>query len=153
MFESLHREPWWREMWRDFWPVLDDPEQARAANRAGVRASIGFAAVGSIVAAISWMSGGQITPFGRLNPVVLGPPALLSVSMLLLLLSAWGLGRMSRIAAVGSILVFLFEMVLLVLAPRNLGLIGMVPAGILGRVLFRGVSGTFAYHRLLRRGT
>jgi len=151
MFESLHREPWWRETWRDFWPVLDDPEQARSANRAGVRAAIGLAAAAALVAALSWMSGGQIRPLGRSDLVVPGPLALLSVSMLLLL-GAWGLGRLSRVAAVGNILLFIIEVVLFALTPKA-GAIGVLPAGILCRVLFRGASGTFAYHRLLRKGT
>jgi len=150
MFDSLYRDepPWWRE----FWPVIEELESARSENRVGVSASIALATAGAILALASWSLGGRgsMASSGHSIHALLGPLAFLAGSVLFLF-AAWGISRMSRAAAVASILLLLVDCLLIALIPP-LGGGGGVLVGFLAPRLVRGACGTYAYHRLSKKG-
>jgi hypothetical protein len=148
MFETLYREEKW---WSDIWPAVEDLESARSANSAAVSASLAMAKVSPFLGLVAWIQ----SKVGTAIYVKDGGVLLLGVIAfvfggLLFFLCGWGLSRLSRAAAVGSLVLLLAEELLMLLV-FPLGAIGGVLLGFFGPGLLRGARGTYAYHRLARQ--
>ncbi len=149
MFETMYRDEKW---WSDIWPAVEDLESARSANRAAVSASLAMGKVSPFLGLAAWIQSkvGTAIYVKHSGVLLLGVLAFV-FGGLLFLLCGWGLSRLSRAAAAGSLVLLLAEE-LLMLFVFPLGAIGGVLLGFFGPGLLRGARGTYAYHRLVRQG-
>ena len=126
-----------------FWPTIDSIQTAREAARQGFWASIAVAVI-TTIAIVAAMALG-----GALGPIDLGVWAFIDVGIYVAI--AIGIRRMSRVAAVLGLVIYMANRVYL------WAIAGVRPAGIAMTVILvlafiTGVRGTFAYHRLRKQG-
>jgi len=117
--------------WRGLWPEVEDLETARSASRQGMWAAVIVAVLTAIVAAFGF----------------LGADASAFIDAVLFGLIAFGIYRVSRVAAVAGLLLFVLERVMMFAQTRQTG--GFVSLFLL-LAFVHGVRGAFAYRRLLK---
>ena len=126
MFDDVTNRP---SRWRNLWPDVDDVESARSASRQGMWAALVVAVVTGIVAAFQGLG--------------LNWYAFVDVGMFLLI--AWGIRRVSRMAAVAGLVLFVIERIAIFGQTKQTG--GIVAIALL-LAFGNGARGAFAYRRL-----
>lgn len=125
---------------RSFWPKITDEESAKAASRGGV-AGAGIVVVATLGLVVWGLLGG--TPIDNV-----GVSALIDVGLFLLI--GFGIYRMSRLAAVTGLVLYLAE---LWFTLKNSGTsVNVVLPIIIILAFIGGIRGTFAYHRHKKQG-
>ncbi len=128
MFDNVTKT---ESRWRNLWPQLDDLETARSASRQGMWAAAIVAVLTALFAA-----------FG-----VLGTNASAFFDAVLFAVIGIGIYRISRVAAVAGLLLFILERAVIFAQTRQTG--GVVAIFIL-LAFGNGARGAFAYRRLLK---
>ena len=131
MFEQVTEKP---SRWRGLWPEVADLDSARSASRQGMWAALFVAVVTAAVAAFK--------AFGLSTSAFFDAAVFFGI--------AWGIYRVSRVAAAAGLLLYVLERVVTFAQSHETG-------GILAIFLLlafgNGARGAFAYRRLLKQST
>lgn len=138
--KSINRENEW-------FPKIDSVATARRVARQGVIAALILAGVTTAFA----IAATQNTPPSELLELdeVFNP--LLFVDALIYGAIAWGIQRMSRIAAIAGLSIYLLSRVLLQMSGIPTNLFGMAVATLISVAFINAIRSTFAYHRFQRQ--
>ncbi len=128
MFEQVTERP---SRWRNLWPDVSDPESARSASRQGMWAAVVVAVVTGVFAAAG----------------ALGLNAYAFIDVVMFLAIAWGIHRVSRVAAVAGLVLFVVERVAIFAQTRQTG--GLLAIALL-LAFGNGARGAIAFQRLRR---
>jgi hypothetical protein len=121
------------EAW--LWPAVDTPEQAVRAARRGMWAAVLVAGVTALAAGLA-LSGGE--------PVA-GVDGSAFVDAVLFGVIGWGIRRLSRVAAVAGLVLYLLERAYMWAEGGDTNIAFAI---ILSFCFVTGIRGTFAHHRL-----
>ena len=126
-----------------FWISIDSIESARTAARQGVWAAGLVAAITAVLAVISMTTGGMPAGFPHVNAW-----AFWDVGFFVAV--AWGIHKMSRVAAVIGLVLYLIEQIIMRVSYPEMSTRGLVFVGLFIFAFINGIRGTFAYHAFRR---
>ncbi|GAB4131647.1 MAG: hypothetical protein Fur0046_00750 [Cyanobacteria bacterium J069] len=128
-----------------WFPPVDSVAAARRVDRQGMIASLFIAAV-TTAFAIASTKNALPSNFNRdlFNPM-------LFVDALLYGAIAWGIHRLSRIAAIAGLSLYLFSRILLYVSGMPTNSVGMAITTIISIAFINAIRATFAYHHFQRQ--
>lgn len=138
--KSTSRENKW-------FPDIDSVATARRVTRQGIIASLVLAGVTTAFAIAATQN--ALPPELLERDEVFNP--LLFIDALLYGAIAWGIQRMSRIAAIAGLSIYLLSRVLLQMSGIPTNLFGMAVTTLISVAFINAIRGTFAYHRFKRQ--
>lgn len=137
-----------------FWPNVSTPEEARYAARQGMWAAYIGGGLSLFAVVVSFLSSDVRGFLGELLEVTPGEQDIIFGILIMIMIEAlifiglgFAIGKMSRVAAVIALILFLLDKT--VMPPANVG--GIIFAAAFLWLYALGIKGTFAWHRLTHK--
>lgn len=127
-----------------FWVTIDSMEAARQAAKQGVWAAGLIATITTVLILVSMAMGGspEVIP-------VLNAWAFWDVGLFVAV--GWGIHKMSRVAAIAGLILYILGQVVMRISNPALSTGGLVFAGLFVLAFVNAIRGTFAYHAFRKR--